>query len=237
MDNASTDSTKDYLAGLSGDVKVVTNDENVGYTIACNQAAQIAGGRHLVFLNNDTEPQRGWLEALLQLADSEPAIGAVGAKLVYPDGRLQEAGGIIYRDARGANFGRGDSPGKLQYNQVSEVDYCSGACLLIKHDLFTAIGGFDERYAPAYYEDTDLCFSVRRQGFKVMYCPDATVIHYEYTTSGSDPNAGFRKYLAINRQKFIDKWQAILLLQDEHPEISGKVPQMADRKRLVRGCV
>ncbi len=232
IDNNSEDGTKEYLTGLSGDVKVVTNDENVGYTIACNQGARIASGKHLVFLNNDTEPQPGWLEQLITLAESDATIGAVGAKLVYPNGVLQEAGGMVFRDARGWNFGNGDNPDKAIYNRIYEVDYCSGACLLVKHDLFNKIGGFDEQYAPAYYEETDLCFSLRKQGYKTLYNPNALVIHHESITAGRDIQNGYKKYIELNRLKFAVKWDFELKMQDTHPSITGKSPFTADRARL-----
>lgn len=234
IDNNSEDGTKAYLASLSGDVKVITNDKNVGYTIACNQGAQIASGKHLVFLNNDTEPQPGWLEQLIMLAESDASIGAVGAKLVYPNGLLQEAGGMVFRDGRGWNFGNGDNPDKVVYSRIYEVDYCSGACLLVKHDLFKNIGGFDEQYAPAYYEETDLCFALRKKGYKTLYNPNALVIHHESVTAGLDLQAGYRKYIEINRVKFETKWNYALKKHEVHPSVSGKHPITADRSMRIK---
>lgn len=232
IDNASTDDTKSYLQGLSGDVRIITNDQNVGYTIACNQGATVAQGKYLVLLNNDTVPQPGWLESLIKLAEERPDAGAIGAKLVYPNGMLQEAGGIVFQDGSGWNFGNGDDANKPVYNVVSDVDYCSGACLLVKKELFDQIGGFDEQYAPAYYEETDLCFSLRRKGYKTLYNPDTLVVHHESVTAGLDLKSSFRKYIEINKVKFRNKWFNELEKHEIHPSISGVSPFTADRSRL-----
>ena len=179
-----------------------------------NGGAALARGRYIVFLNNDTEPESGWLDALIDVAERDPRVGAVGAKLVYPDGKLQEAGGIIFSDATGYNFGRGGNPSDPRYDFVREVDYASAACLLVRAELFRALGGFDRRYAPAYYEDTDLCFAIRDRGYKVVYQPRAVIIHHEGVTAGTDTaGTGFKRYQEINRPKFADKWKVALARQ------------------------
>lgn len=234
VDNASTDGTGDLLRRLEGDIGVISNTENLGFVDACNQGAAAATGKYLLFLNNDTEPQPGWLEAMLRLMESDDRIGAVGAKLVYPDGRLQEAGGLVFADGSGWNFGRGGDPSLPAFNRACEVDYCSGACLLVRRDCFVQLGGFDRRYAPAYYEDVDLCFGLRRIGFKVMYCPDAVIIHHEGATAGTELNTGYKKCQILNRAKFCEKWRAELALQGPGPEITKQPPVTADRSRLTR---
>src|SRR5438128_1066088 len=168
-------------------------------------------GKYLVFLNNDTLVRDGWLTALVDTFAEDPYAGIVGAKLIYPDGRLQEAGGVIWRDASGWNYGKFDDPAKPEYNYLREVDYCSAAALMIPKSLFQSVGGFDPRYAPAYYEDTDLAFKVRQAGYKVLYQPLSEVIHYEGATGGTDITTGTKKYQYINRSTFAKTWAAELV--------------------------
>jgi glycosyltransferase involved in cell wall biosynthesis len=190
---------------MSG-VRFVRNDANLGFVGSCNRAAPLARGEVVVFLNNDTIVTPGWLEALTGVLRDRPAAGLVGAKLIYPDGRLQEAGGLVWRDGSAWNYGRGDDPDKPEYNYVREVDYCSGACLAVDRKLFEQIGGFDVRFAPAYYEDTDLAFAVRAAGRKVYYQPFATVVHFEGATAGTDLASGAKRYQLVNQNTFLSKW-------------------------------
>ncbi|MFK7977657.1 MAG: glycosyltransferase, partial [Halioglobus sp.] len=151
----------------------------------------------------------GWLEAMLE-PFSEDSTGIVGAKLVYPDGRLQEAGGIIWADGTGCNYGHGDDPDLPQYNYRKPVDYCSGACLLIRKALWDELGGFDVRYAPAYYEDTDLCFATRALNYKVIYQPNARIIHFGGASAGKETTSGYKRFQDINQHKFVEKWESVL---------------------------
>ena len=142
VDDCSTDETAEVIPQIPG-VVYLGNGTNSGFIVSCNRGAEKARGKYLVFLNNDTLVRDGWLSALLGTFSEEPHAGIVGSKLVYPDGRLQEAGGIIWRDASGCNYGKFDDRQKPQYNYLREVDYCSAAALMIPKALFQSLGGFD----------------------------------------------------------------------------------------------
>ena len=209
VDDASSDETAQRMPSVAG-VRYLRNVQNLGFIGACNAGAAIARGDYLVFLNNDTAVQPGWLDALIGTFAAHPRAGLVGAKLVYPDGRLQEAGGIVFGDASGWNYGRFDDPRAPIYNHVREVDYCSGAAIALPRALFERLGGFDTLYAPAYYEDTDLAMKVRADGLQVLYQPASTVVHFEGTTSGTDTGSGIKAYQLVNQRKFLARWRETL---------------------------
>ncbi len=212
-DDVSQDATKD-LAEFSENLVIARNTENMGFLRNCNQAAARARGRYIFFLNNDTEVKEGWLSSLVDLIESDQSIGMVGSKLVYPDGRLQEAGGIIWSDASGWNYGRLQDPEEPEYNYVKDVDYISGAAIMIRAELWREIGGFDELFAPAYCEDSDLAFEVRRHGKRVVYQPKSVVIHYEGISNGTDvQGTGLKRYQLVNQEKFREKWKKELAEQ------------------------
>ena len=209
VDDGSTDQTAEWMAQISG-VHFHRRSQNGGFIATCNEGAALARGKFLVFLNNDTVPQPGWLDALIGTFTTHPEAGLVGAQLLYPDGRLQEAGGVVFRDGSAWSYGRFESPEDPRYASLREADYCSGAALAIPRELFAAVGGFDTRYAPAYYEDTDLAFAVRAAGKRVLYQPASRVLHLEGITSGTDLNTGPKAYQVRNRSVFEQKWQSTL---------------------------
>jgi O-antigen biosynthesis protein len=210
VDNASTDETARVLAHFEGFVRVVRNDRNLGFVEACNRGAAAARGRFLVFLNNDAVVLPGWLENLLDTAEWDERVGAAGSMFLYPDGRIQEAGAVVWRTGEAFHYGWGKSPEDRRFSFAREADYCSGASLLVRRELFERLGGFDARYAPAYYEDADLCFGVRSLGYKVVYQPLSRVIHYEGATAGTDTRSGFKQFQVTNRAKFREKWRETL---------------------------
>ena len=206
VDDNSSDETQEYLS-YSSTIQLVVNEQNLGFIHSCNRGAARAKGKYLCFLNNDTQVLPGWLEHLVEVITQDNQVGAVGSKLIYADGRLQEAGGIIWQDASGWNYGRLEHPDRPEYNYVRQVDYCSGASLLVKSEIFNDLGGFSEEFLPAYYEDTDLCFAIRQLGYKVIYQPKSQLIHYEGISSGTSLESGIKSYQKVNRYKFLLKWQ------------------------------
>lgn len=226
MDDVSSDATPEIITKIDG-VRYVRNDENLGFLRNCNKAAGLAKGGYLVFLNNDTVVLPGWLDALYDTFAQFPGVGLVGSKLIFPDGRLQEAGGIIWNDASGWNWGRLASPEHPRFNYVRDADYVSGASIMIERQLFEVLGRFDERYAPAYYEDTDLAFAVREKGYRVIYQPRSAVVHFEGVSSGTDLSAGVKRYQVVNQAKFFDKWKHVLAT---HGRAEGNPARSADRR-------
>ena len=205
-DDVSTDATKEIDKFVTGLV-IARNESNQGFLRNCNNAAKKARGEYIFFLNNDTTVQKDWLPPLIRLLESDKSIGMVGSKLIYPDGRLQEAGGIIWSDGSGWNYGRCDDPNKPDYNYVRDVDYISGAAIMLSRKLWEDIGGFDERYAPAYCEDSDLAFEVRKRGLRVVYQPLSVVTHFEGVSNGTDVNGtGLKRYQVDNNKKLQEKW-------------------------------
>ena len=208
-DDNSTDITKNIEEKIKG-IKIIHNKTNLRFLKNCNLASTKARGKYLIFLNNDTQVQPGWIKPLVEPMDNFKDIGMTGSRLIYPDGSLQEAGGIIWKDGTALNYGKGDDPTRVQYNYSKDVDYISGASICIRRDLWKKIGGFDEYFSPAYCEDSDLAFAVRNAGFRVVYQPHSIVIHFEGVSNGRDLESGVKRYQTENQKKFYKKWKAVL---------------------------
>lgn len=233
VDDLSSDETVTIEERIRG-ITVIHNSVNLGFLKNCNMAARKARGKYLVFLNNDTLVHENWLSALISPMEGEDTIGMTGSKFLYPDGTIQEAGGIIWRDATGCNYGRGKPGNAYDCNYVKDVDYISGASICVRRALWEQIGGFDERYAPAYFEDSDLAFSVRKLGYRVVYQPHSVVTHFERVSySGAKSNS----FMLMNRNRsaFIEKWEQELKAQYE-PGFENEYQareRIGKRKRLL----
>lgn len=219
VDDGSSDETQALISSMPA-IHYIRSPQNQGFIGACNTGAEQAKGDYLVFLNNDTTVCDGWLNALRETFDTWLKVGLVGSKLIFPDGTLQECGGSIFRDGSAQNHGRSSDPYHPSYCFSRETDYTSGAAIMLSRQLFTDLNGFDDRYRPAYYEDVDLAFKVREQGFRVVVNPHARVIHHEGGTSGTDTNVGAKKYQVINQSTFYNQWKEVLIT---HPQRTDKV--------------
>jgi len=184
--------------------------QNLGFLKHANWAVAQTKGNYVLLLNNDIELKPGAIDALVETARTTPNVGLVGSKLLYPDGSLQEAGGIVWNDASAWNYGRLDDPNKPEYNYVRDVDYISGASILVPRAVWGQLGGFDEIFAPAYCEDTDLAFQLRQAGFRVIYQPASVVTHHEGVSHGADTSSGVKAFQVVNRARFQQKWLSVL---------------------------
>jgi GT2 family glycosyltransferase/glycosyltransferase involved in cell wall biosynthesis len=232
VDDASTDDSPRVLPTIAH-LRYLHLPTNQGFIEACNAGAALARGEFLVLLNNDTVPQPGWLDALLATFATHPDTGIAGAMLVYPDGRLQEAGGIVHADGEAANYGRGGDPEDPRYAFVRECDYVSGAALAIPRTLWLELDGLDAHYAPAYYEDTDLAMRVRAAGRKVRYQPAACVVHLEGASAGTDTTRGMKAWQPVNQRRFAERWRAQLARQPDARTPAERAARWHARPRLL----
>ncbi len=171
--------------------RIVESEANLGFGGGCNFGAAHARAPYLVFLNDDVTVCWGWLEALVSTADARPDAGAVGSRILNADGTVQEAGSVIVADGSTAPVGRGLPGDTPRYRALRKVDYASACSLLVRRSVFESVGGFDERYFPAYYEDVDLALKLRQGGWAVLYQPASQLVHAESASTTSD----FKSYL------------------------------------------
>ena len=208
-DDCSSDLTQ-YICDILPGVRHIRNEKNLRFLLNCNHAASYAMGKYVLFLNNDTQVMENWLAPLVTLIESADDIGMVGSKLIYPDGRLQEAGGIVWSDGTAWNYGNRSNPALPEFNYVKEADYISGASIMLPRALWEKIGGFDEAFVPAYCEDSDLAFTVRDRGYRVMYQPQSVVVHFEGVSNGTDTSTGQKQYQIVNNKKLYEKWKHVM---------------------------
>jgi GT2 family glycosyltransferase len=161
-------------------VHVIRNAENEGFSVANNQGIRYAlakGSKYVLLLNNDVEiTDSAWLQKLIAVMESDSKTGVVGCKLIYPDGRIQHAGGVV---ALRVPYNRGEEQiDHGQYDRMEFIDFVTGAVLLIRSEVVRHIGLLDEGFSPLYCEDTDWCLRAKLYGYKVVYTPDPTLIHH-----------------------------------------------------------
>jgi GT2 family glycosyltransferase len=214
IDNGSTNDTKIFLDEFSknhSNVKILRNETNIGFAKACNQGANVAKGEYVLFLKNDTEPKAGWLDSLVEVAESSPMVGAVGSKLLFPD-RLIKHAGIVCVDDRTVNdpllFYHNlyrTSPNNPKANIIQEVVAVTAACMLVPKKIFNEVGGFDEKFWNGY-EDVDLCLKIGEKGYKIIYQPKSELIHFE-SQSGPESFTRETENTKLLHQKWLGKIQ------------------------------
>jgi O-antigen biosynthesis protein len=229
VDDGSDDATSTMLAEVR-EIRVIRG-ANGGIAGTRMSGAEVARGRYLVFLIDDTVVRGDWLPALIDEFQTNSEAGLVGAKILFPNGNLQAAGTIVSRNGMAENFGKTDDPDRPEYNYMREVDCCSGACMAIPRDLFYLCGGFDLKFSPAY-QDADLAFRVRGAGKKVLYQPKAEVVRIKETTNGSDVSSEPERDPAVDQEMFLRKWSGIL---ENHQESGADAWRAQDR--YIRGRV
>jgi len=205
VDDGSTDRTRE-LGELVKNLTVVRNEKTLGFIGACSRGAAIGRGRFIVFLNNDTEPTSHWLDELRHAFDLFGDVGIAGSKLLYPNGRLQEAGGIVWQSGNPWNYGRMQNPHDPRYSYARQTDYVSGAAMMIRKELWDEVGGFSPELSVAYFEDTYLAFEVRSRGYRVVFSPNSIVYHMEGASNGTSTASGVKRYQEVNRPVFKRRW-------------------------------
>ncbi|UCH81556.1 MAG: glycosyltransferase [Nitrospiraceae bacterium] len=230
IDNASSDGTREFLGSLEGDVKIISNATNLGFAISNNQGAKKAKGEYLLFLNNDTIPQPGWLESMVKVMKIQQDVAVVGSKLIYPDNTIQHAG-VVFDISDSAlhiaHLYKGFDRGRKEVNHIREMNAVTAACMLVKKNFFITVGMFDEGFLNGY-EDIDFCLRVREMGYKIIYTPESELYHYEETTEGR------LLYGARNSRHFLNKWKEKIKpdIQDKAKEDGFRIEYTPDNRSV-----
>lgn len=229
VDNASSDRVPPLLERVDG-ATVLRQRENIGFVRAVNLAAARARGRALVLLNNDALVEPDTIANALARLDADPDAGAVGGPILWWNGRLQEAGSIVWRDGSCSGYGRGDDAARPEYRYLRDVDYCSGAFLALRRPLFESLGRFDEAYAPAYYEESDYCARLWEAGWRVVFDPRVRVRHFEFASEGASGAA--IELQRTHREVFIERHRSFLAARPERTPAA----EIVARQRLRPGA-
>ena len=232
-DDGSNDATAAALAVPLPGVRHIRHAPNLGFVRNCNATAAQARGRHVVFLNNDTLVLPGWLDELIDTLESDPRIGLAGSKLIFPDGRLQECGGIVWRDGSAWNYGRLADPRRPEFCYLRDVDYVSGASIALPRALWERLGGFDELFVPAYAEDADLAFRVRAAGLRTVVQPLSQLLHFEGISSGTDLGSGVKAYQVENLRKLRERWAEVLTTHRDNADQPELEKERAVARRVL----
>lgn len=202
------------------DVVVVRSGTNLGFAGGNNRAAEVARGRYLLLLNDDSTVESDCVGRLVATAEHDRTIGAVGGRILSDDGTVQEAGSVLWNDGWATHVGAGLPGDTLRYFYVRDTDYCSANGLLVRKEAWDAVGGLEERYHPAYFEDADLCMKLRRSGYRIVHEPRARLTHLE----GQSTSRRYRNFLLRrNRLRFLEAWGPELACLPDRPAVPDEV--------------
>jgi GT2 family glycosyltransferase len=200
VDDASSDTTEPLLTNYRDKIRILTHTENLGFATACNDGAAISSGEHLVFLNNDTIPESGWLEALVDYADGRPKVGVVGSKLLFPNSTIQHSGMVICQDLYPRHLYNGFPADHPAVNKSRRFQIVTAACSLVRREAFEKVGGFDTAFTNGY-EDVDLCLRLGEKGYEIHYCHESVLWHLE--AASRDPRGDQEKH---NSRLYFSRW-------------------------------
>ena len=230
VDDCSPDFDQSKYAAYQG-LHLIQTKNNLGFSGACNEGAKAASGQTILFLNSDTIVCHAALSSVVALFTQHADVAIIGSRLLNMDFSLQEAGGIVWANGEAAKFGRGALPRLPEFEFVRNCDYVSGAALFIKKTIWEELHGFDDEFAPAYYEDTDLCMRANQKGYRVVYCPQSNVIHAEGGTNGVNLASGVKRYQNINKKKFIKRHKEYLL--EHQPAVRDFPGHLIARRKVI----
>jgi GT2 family glycosyltransferase len=222
-DDCSTDPDFRLLAGVPN-LKVLRQPENLGFIRNCNVAYAACRGDFVLLLNNDAQVQPGAIDRMVAALDADPALAAVGPKIIYPNGRLQEAGCFLRPNGESGMVGLFGDPAEGSYCYDRDVAYCSGAALMVRR---SHVGErlFDEAFRPAYCEDADLCLRLQAAGHRVRYLHEAVVVHHLSVSTNRQSTERRLRMVTGNQQKLVERWGELIGRMDRVRVLAFHLPQ------------
>ncbi len=237
VDNGSTDGTREWLGTLKADgaragvaVSTVLNDDNIGCSTARNQGIEAAGGALLTFVDNDIALRSvNWLEAMAHRLTEDDSLGIVGPKIVYPfpPYDIQCAGAAISRTGRVQFRGRGEPRDDPRFNREEDVQCLISACFMLKREVVDRCGGFDEAFNPVEFEDFDLCYRARSEGYRVLYLPSVEMYHFESVTTQGTPALPNTGLIIRHGLLFKKRWRHMFETEDGPPDSETRWRKLA----------
>lgn len=212
VDNGSNDGTQTFLKhstkGRNPQFRLILNSRNKGYASGVNQGIRAADGEYILLLNNDVYVLKNWLVSMVETLEKNEKNGIIGAKLIYPStGRIQHAGIVLLRKTEPLHLYKNSFPDNPKANELRYYNAVTGACMLIRKNIFKEIGLFDEQFKYGGFEDIDFCLRCRIHGFKVVYSPRSIAFHDESISSSQIKN--FYKIFKQNHNLFLNKWSSL----------------------------